>query len=86
MGTKNFISYWASPLYVHASILKKYVIEIPTIMTAHHKDIIFGHRRFFGKMRLIGDCQGHTITQYYVYMSRTLKNTILHIQGNTRHC
>jgi hypothetical protein len=24
-------------------------------------------------------CQGHTITQCYVYMSRTHKNTILHI-------
>jgi hypothetical protein len=30
--------------------------------------------------------QGHTIIQCYVYISRTLKNTILHIQDNTRHC
>jgi hypothetical protein len=31
-------------------------------------------------------CQGHTITQCYIYISMTVNNTILHIQGNIRHC
>ena len=30
--------------------------------------------------------QGYTIIQCYIYISRTHKNTILHIQGNTRYC
>jgi hypothetical protein len=29
--------------------------------------------------------QGHTIMQCYIYMSRTHKNIILHIRGNTHH-
>ena len=38
--TKSFINYWASPLYLHVSTLKKYVKEIVAALRAHHKDIV----------------------------------------------
>ena len=55
LGTKSFISHWASPLYVHVSTLKKYGEEIPLAVRAHHKDIVSGGQGFKGKVRHIGD-------------------------------
>ena len=55
LGTKSFISHWASPLYVHVSALKKYAEEIPLAVRAHHKDIVSGGQGFKGKVKHIGD-------------------------------
>lgn len=54
LGTKSFINHWASPLYVHVSALKKYAIEIPVAIRAHHKDIVSGGTGFSGKVKMIG--------------------------------
>jgi hypothetical protein len=48
LGTKNFISHWASPLYVYVSALKIYAEEIPGAIRAHHHDIVNGGRGFLG--------------------------------------
>ena len=53
LGTKNFISHWASPLYVYVSALKKYAEEIPGAIRAHHRDIVNGGKGFLGKVKLI---------------------------------
>ena len=55
LATKSFINHWASPLYVHVSMLRKYVKEIPAALRAHHKDIVSGGRGFSGKVRMICD-------------------------------
>ena len=55
LGTKNFISHWASPLYVYVSALKKYAEELPGAVRAHHRDIINGGRGFLGKAKGIKD-------------------------------
>jgi hypothetical protein len=42
-------------LYVHIFVLKKYVVKIPSIMRAHHKDIVSRHKGFLGKVKCIGN-------------------------------
>ena len=51
LGSKKFISHWASPLYVYVSALKIYAEEIPGVVRAHHRNIINGGRRFLGKVK-----------------------------------
>lgn len=55
LGTKKFISLWASPPYVYVSALKKYVEEIPGAVRAHHHDIVNGGRGFIRKVKGIED-------------------------------
>ena len=55
LETKNFINHWAFSLYVHVSTLKKYMKKIPTVLRAHHKDIVSGGRGFPRKVKKIGD-------------------------------
>ena len=55
LATNSFINHWASPLYVHVLVLKKYMKEIQAVLRVHHKDIISGGRGFSGKVKMIGD-------------------------------
>ena len=55
LGMRSFIAHWSSQLYVRVSALKKYTHEIPATLRAHHRGIVKGGTRFFGKVKLIGE-------------------------------
>ena len=55
LGTRSFITYWSSQLYVRESALKKYTHEISAALRAHHRDIVKGGTGFSGKVKLVGE-------------------------------